>query len=280
MISNDDISPYLSVGNPEKLVKFYNNNVAKRLPLLYANDNLVIMTYNVHGWININKNISINDNYLHIMALIASIDADIIVLQEVCFEQINYLIFLADINKTGYDHIRNASNGNCFHDKNMNDYIVVISKYPINNSKIINTRIISNKKFPERGLLIINIGSLTIAAVHLEIGKRYHNLLLNDPNRQLIIDENAANRIGQLEKMLEYNPDIIVGDFNFTPTDTEAKWLKKRCYAYMGKVHKQTTPYNCTDMLFLNSLTLNTKCTEKILSINLSDHLPVLYTIY
>ena len=124
------ISYNLRFGDTTKLIKFYENNAKNVYDEKRMNDkSIFICCYNVHGFININDEIKIQTNFQNICNILSSINADIIVLTEVCLSNVikeNHLIetFL----KMGYiDHMI-VKNSGCFLNKNHTDYLVVFSK--------------------------------------------------------------------------------------------------------------------------------------------------------
>jgi hypothetical protein len=103
---------------------------------------------------------------------------------------------------------------------------------------------------------VIIYNDFKIIAVHLEIGERYHHLKKNDPRRKRIEKYNRNLRIKQLEQIFaKYSDiDVIIGDFNFTSNDGEFKWLINKGFIYCED-YMETTPYNRTDMIFINKNT-------------------------
>jgi endonuclease/exonuclease/phosphatase family metal-dependent hydrolase len=87
-----------------------------------------------------------------------------------------------------------------------------------------------------------------------------------------IIMFNSKLRINQLNEILKYNPDYIIGDFNFTPNDKEYNYLTQ-IKKYYTKLVDYTTPHN-TQVDFIFSKT-DVKLISR-LNFQYSDHLPII----
>ena len=127
----------------------------------------------------------------------------------------------------------------------------------------------------KRSCLIVKYKSINILAVHLEIGKAFHHLPINE-YRKKIESDNTKDRIIQLDQLLKNDIDVIIGDFNFTPIDPEFKWLLGNQFKYCNDL-TQTTPFNRTDMVFIKDKINNIN--NKSISCNYSDHLPIITEI-
>lgn len=264
-----------NVPHNDFIINFYNNNTINNITYNKSNsDNLLLCTYNVHGWVNINANINYIDNFNNIVTLLSKINADIVVLQEVCLTTKLTSEYITDtFEKYGYiDHVI-VPNGGCFLNKTKYDYLLVLSKQNLALKESID---VTEGGF-KRNCVIIKYDDIKILCVHLEIGKRLHHLPENSPSRKNIEKYNYMTRIKQLNKIFNKHNDIniIIGDFNFMPSDSESKWLLARKYKYYGN-DTNTTPYNRTDMLFANGLDI---CNTVDVVCNYSDHLPVLYEV-
>lgn len=273
------ITDKLNKKNNKELIEFYNTNNINHINYVKQKDNLVIFTYNVHGWININDDININDNFTNIINLIKNIDIDILILQEVCFNNIlskNYI--LDQFNKIGFiDHFT-VNNGGCFLKAKTCDNILILSKTKIINKKEIDVTC----GYFKRCVSIVTIDGIKLCAVHLEIGKRYHHLPINNRYREQIEKNNTDNRINQLNNIINQNSDsdidIIIGDFNFSFKDPEFNWLTDNQFCYYGD-YENTTPYNKTDMIFIKNSSKIKYVNSVSIKCNYSDHLPVICEI-
>ena len=56
-----------------------------------------------------------------------------------------------------------------------------------------------------------------------------------------------------LEKILYHNPDILIGDFNFTLEDDETKFLIAKKYFPQNTDINNSTPYNRVDHCFIKN---------------------------
>ena len=131
-----------------------------------------------------------------------------------------------------------------------------------------------------RNIILLYTEYGKIAFVHLEIGLRcvYDNKL-----NMLIKKLNSEVRIIMLKKILLHNPDILIGDMNFTLNDLETKFLNKNKYYQQNTDEQNSTPYNRVDHCFIKKRINNKddKIKNKImnnntlLKCNYSDHLPM-----
>jgi endonuclease/exonuclease/phosphatase family metal-dependent hydrolase len=127
-----------------------------------------------------------------------------------------------------------------------------------------------------------NIYNIKFVGTHLEIGDRYtersgsfrdHAQIVN------IYNKNTQNRVLQLNNIIKYKPDIILGDMNFTIDDYEYNSLKKN-RVYVDTIKEEyPTLFNCerVDFIFTNK---KIKCNSYVLSYPYSDHLPVIGLMY
>lgn len=266
-----------SLPTNDKIISFYNmnnhNDVIKKYVKLDKN-NVLMCSYNVHGWVNINADISYDDNFKNIFNLLSKLDIDILILQEVCIrDQLTEEYIFAEFGKIGYVDYIMVKNGGCFLKKNGYDYLMVLSKKNLTLKKDINVTL---EGFT-RHCAIVGYDKLKLLCVHLEIGKRFHHLPESSQIRQKIEKQNATIRMEQLNQLLhKYDKiDIIIGDFNFMPTDPENKWLLAENYKYYGE-QEHTTPYNRTDMVFIHNTAEIEVVKNDLIRSNYSDHLPIL----
>ena len=278
-----NITKNLSKYNKTKLTDFYNsNNINKINYAKYDHASLLLCTYNVHGWININNDINVNDNFINILNMISVCkDIDILVLEEVCFRtELSKKYIKEQFQKIGFQDSFYVPNGGCFLNKSETDFIMIFGKNKFQSKKMMD---VTNFIF-KRYSAIFHYNNLKFIAVHLEIGKRYHHLS-GGTVKTKIMNENINRRIQQLDKLLKSNDtDIIIGDYNFSPNDNEYNWLTNKNYVFCEDfIH--TTPYNRTDMIFINNNNNNNN-NNKIKNIknetvkcNYSDHLLVLCEI-
>ena len=110
--------------------------------------------------------------------------------------------------------------------------------------------------------------------VHLNIGYRLKRF--NENLNKLIIKFNSYLRIEELKKIIKYNPNMIIGDFNFEVNSYENIFLKKNNYYLMDNNNDNSTPYNRVDHIYYNK---NTKLHNYLIKCNYSDHLPLFQEI-
>ena len=114
-----------------------------------------------------------------------------------------------------------------------------------------------------------------IVFVHLEIGIRNYPHKFEIENK--IIDKvNSMIRVQMIDKILVHNPDIIIGDFNFTLDDNETEYLISKNYHPQERTTLNSTPYNRVDHCFIKG---ENKTDNKLLRCNYSDHLPMFQSI-
>lgn len=281
-----NITSNLKGGDKNKLIDFYNSNDAsieiKTETIRKQDTNILICTYNVHGWININSDISVEDNFTSIINMFENMNADILLLQEVCFNgiPISKKHIIDSFIEIGFVDCYYTENGGCFNAKNKYDNIMIMSK-----KELLNVEKVVLPKFRfKRNCITFEYDGVRIATVHLEIGDRFHHLEENNPARIKIENKNSNQRITQLEHILSLSSpsfDYLIGDFNFSSNSTEKEfiWMKKHNYQYYGGI-ENTTPYNRTDMLFKRKDDLLSVVNRYLdVKVNYSDHVPVLYEI-
>jgi len=79
-----------------------------------------------------------------------------------------------------------------------------------------------------------------------------------------------------IDKILVYQSDIIIGDFNFTLNDEEAKYLQNKNYFSQNYKKQNSTPLNRTDHCFIKNKFIGK---NTLLKCNYSIHLPMLQNL-
>lgn len=264
---------------PDVLKKFYDehNNCEESIKKISKKGDLLIGTYNVHQWENINKNIDVYKNFNNIINYIRKLNCDIIILQEISTRHIHKNNIYDKFKSIGYSNNFMVPNGESVKRDKTYSYIGIFAKEPFDKIQEINLTVY---KYYRRCIMCIYKGC-KIVAVHLEIGDRYHLPNISETEKTNIIKANTDKRLSQLQKILDNfsDIDIICGDFNFSYENEESKWLRK--YMNFGLVQdlKKTTPYNRTDMFFINKKSSVRPLQSFTLDCNLSDHLPVVLDI-
>lgn len=250
------------------LFKFYLNNKYQHLNILDGN---YIFSYNIHNFMNLNKDI--NNNIINIIKLLYKYNNYIkyLGLQEVYFDSDKIKnTFIKILKSLGYKNVILSLNGS----KKKNVYILFASKYNFT-YKIINL----DNNYQHCSAIIASVNNISICLIHLSIGEKYPYIY-----DKKIYDEisynNSLIRINELKKILDKNNiDIIFGDFNFTPDDKERLFLESKNFYMTTTKEPNTTPYNRVDMIFLNkdnNIKLKNNYTIKC---NFSDHLPIMQKI-
>lgn len=253
------MSSFLNGANKNfKIMDFYFNNINNKFYKIKSEFSIV--SFNVHNFNSINGDINIVDNVINFIKMIKTLNSTVLILQE--FSDNNK--FLIEMNAIYPFHTKciNGSSANARYIS----YIFIFSKIPINNITIIDLSV-----KVKRDVILCNVNGYNICAVHLDIGKRFHRLgdgLIKDN----IIKKNTELRIGQINKILKYKPDIIIGDFNFSIEDAEYKYISK---TYKNVINVKTNPYNTTDMVFYKTKKIESMFKTDVIKCNYSDHLPI-----
>ena len=279
------------------LIHFINNNYQSYNNLnndfiIKINNKLdYILSYNVHSFIHINKHQDYDKNFNDILNLLTiNYNIKYLSLYEVSFKSKYYKqLFYNHLNKNNFNTIISCVNGSV-DDKT---FIIFASKNNIKNYKIINMNEIYDKiKIDEKILylkekisnikrnnLVIELNNgIKICCLHLSIGIRYINLNYDKELEDLIIDTNYKFRLNELKSLINYKPNIIIGDFNFTIFDKENKYLIDNNYINYNKDNNNTTPFNRVDHCYFKYNDNIYK--NDIIKCNYSDHLPILQPLY
>lgn len=136
-------------------------------------------------------------------------------------------------------------------------------------------------KFSEidRNIIILYTNYGLISCVQLEHGffDKYKSDNDESENESIIIKKiNTAIRLKMIDTVLKYEPDIIIGDFNFTLDDEETYYLQSKNYYPEPYKKKLSTPTNRTDHCFMKDKFVGK---NKLLKCNYSMHLPMIQSI-
>jgi endonuclease/exonuclease/phosphatase family metal-dependent hydrolase len=257
---NFDIN--LSAKNEKfRMINYYLNHKLdlSSINIQSQSSNIIIMSLNVHNF----KSINLNDKPEMILKTILDIcehlNVDMCCLQE-------YYNTNLEIQSLNYAYIKD--------EKHIG--LVVIYKKTLKITDISSFVLPNDKYLDQRRFgLMFNLNNKKFIITHLEIGKRYFDrtgsLLLAD-DLYKVIQFNHKIRINQLNRILQENPDYIIGDFNFNSLDKEYEYLTKKCNYYTGLVD-YTTPFGKqVDFIFSkNPYKLFTK-----INFQYSDHLPII----
>ena len=251
----------------DHLERFYTNNAHDPPKKLGRDDDSIfVISYNVHGWKNYNPKISIYDNYTSIKKMISSYNLDIVALQHV--EVDNKLTLdkiIDDFKKDGYNYYARCPD--------RDGHMITFSKHRIKIAKCMNIKIHKT----DRTCMCIRIKGFTFVVVHLDVGERPHHLDPNDIKRKEMEYNNELRRKWQLQRIFNAfgYMDAIIGDFNFAINTPEFQMmLTEKQFTWDG-INNDTTPYNRTDYMFLNSKSKYKIINSRIIRCNYSDHLPI-----
>jgi endonuclease/exonuclease/phosphatase family metal-dependent hydrolase len=259
------------------LQNFYSLNENNNFQITKKNihNSLIICSYNVHGWLNLEQNIKPLDNFYNILNLFKQVDPDILILQEVSpLASKNFKFIYAEFCKIGFHYHFSVPNGEI--KNNFDSFITILSKKPIQEKYKIDLSVTKLLRY----VPVVKIQNIFIAGIHFEIGFRYHHLNEKNSERKKLIFENEQLRKKQIEKLLSKfkNLDILVGDFNFQPTDNEFSLISENfCYF---QNYSNSNPFNRSDMFFIRKNNNIHSLTFYTLKCNYSDHLPIINQIY
>ena len=234
-------------------------------PKIKQQRKLSICSYNVHCFINLDGITSQVDNFKHILNMFRQLQANILILEE--FVELPQIY--EQFSDLGYTYYALVRNGCLLQDtEDLKSYVCVLAKQPFE-ARSIDLSVHNS----HRECLYLEINGLTIMAIHLEIGDRFHSLPPTSAQRKKIIKNNTKYRLTQLKAIVGLKPNIIIGDCNFTPDDKEFRYLHNQGYTYLGD-RQPTNPFNCCDLAFVRG-------SKKAISYhriecNYSDHLPIL----
>jgi endonuclease/exonuclease/phosphatase family metal-dependent hydrolase len=286
MISKFSSGLTISPNHQFSLAKFYiaNDTPVRDLPGAGAlPPRPHILAYNVHGFASLNADLPLEEMRSSIAALLVRYapSVEIVALTEVSSANINAVNGI--LAAAGYVHIMSAPNGA----RDRSSLVVVAAKRPLAGA----AKIVTDtppplrprgavKPIHRKQILFTTAGGLRGVALHLDIGRRYLAGMegANDDRRA----ENSDLRIRQLTKVLEQQPDFLVGDFNFTLCDPESRFLEGRGYVPANSDHENSTPYNRVDHFFIRrelAGSLPAGGGNVLLHCNFSDHLPMLQAL-
>lgn len=273
-----NISKSNKISDPIKKFYYDHDDCDKSHTKITKKGNLLIGTYNVHQWENINATINVYTNFDKIINYLSKLKCDIIILQEISTSKIHKNKIYEKFKFIGYPYNFMVHNGESVKKYKKNSYIGIFAKNPFEKIQEIDLTV----GRIQRNCIMCVYQGCKLVAVHLEIGDRYHSLNISEIEKNKIIKSNTEKRLDQLNKILNKYPDIeiICGDFNFSYEDEESRWLRKTMNFGLVEDLKKTTPYNRTDMFFINKKSNVKPLQSFTLDCNLSDHLPVVLDTY
>jgi endonuclease/exonuclease/phosphatase family metal-dependent hydrolase len=277
---------YSNKNNNFQIIKFWNENKSDspknkqiQKSIKEINKKFVISTLNVHSFYSINHYDKPIDAFQKLIAYLIDFDIDLLCLEEFAIhENLKFEDMNQALSEKGYtlhftETVRNFGNA-------------IISKYPF---EIIEELVLTNdKEFKMiRKATFFKIDNEIVkdkifCVSHLEIGRRYtsrQGSLLTEEEIKEIIKFNSGVRSVQIQEILNKNPDIIMGDFNFNPDDTEFELITKKYNTDLKSID-HTTPFGTiVDYIFYR----NDSGIKPVISVapnyRYSDHLPVLNVI-
>ena len=252
----------------DPLQQFYINNAhdpPKKISK--EDDSILVLSYNVHGWKNYNPKIDINENYTNIKKMISNYNIDVVILQHVNTDnKLTLNKILTDFEKEGYNHFARCSD--------RDGHLIAFSRHKIKMAKCMNIKIHKT----DRTCLYVKIRGFTFVAVHLDVGDRFHHLDPDDIKRKEMEYNNELRRKWQLQRIFNTfgYMDAIIGDFNFAINTPEFEMMLDEKKFIWDGLYANTTPYNRTDYMFLNTKSKYRIINSRIIRCNFSDHLPII----
>jgi endonuclease/exonuclease/phosphatase family metal-dependent hydrolase len=282
-----DISENIGAISPNKdfkIMKFYmENNMNDSRNVIR---HLSILSYNIHGFVNLNASIDIKTNITNILNFVKihSKKLPLITFQELQYDNINNKrYFEKNMIKMGYNwfYVFNGSQYKNVIGSNIlalffkKHVVTAINGVTINIRNLLHklslTNFLNDFNKNIRNMIIADTIYGKLLCVHMPIGLREIKLVnvrkINSLIRKIILQQLINN----------IDPDIIIGDFNFTKGDVEYKFLQTK---FMVKnSDKNSTPYNRVDYVWFkknNNGKVRVKKNNTLININYSDHLPMI----
>jgi len=218
-----------------------------------------VLSFNVHFFKSLDLFVKTPETIQTIQEFINIMDPDII-----CFQEY--------IKSDAFENFLKDSGFKIITAENGGDQLLVLMalKIPHWDVKIIDTEC----HYTPRNQIMVGTKYGKIVNLHLEIGKRErYEHKVSDKERNIITRKFNSNiRSGQLKKILERDPDILIGDFNATSDSDELGYLESNGYNRYDNNSINTTPYNRVDFV----LSRKPLGEQHIIKTNISDHLPVI----
>ena len=190
-----------------------------------ADFNVRILSYNLRSLVCANMLRTIDDVTDDLLKFIELSNANIIFLQEYPVKHI--------------DRIKSLKNYQTIITTNGAEDLRLIALVNLNKNKFTKFDIIKDRKRAVRNSIILYYvdssgKTIKIIGTHLEIGKRFmkNTRFVEYSDFYDIYKKNTKHRFEQLSKILNYNPDLIIGDFNFTPDDPEIKVMSQSGFTF------------------------------------------------
>jgi endonuclease/exonuclease/phosphatase family metal-dependent hydrolase len=237
-------------------------------PYQRPKNSTVVVSLNVHNFVPIKINGSSEEqSVVEMLKLAKHTDADVVVLCEVGLRHIKFL--KKHMYQYGYwNHSRLPENTTT----------MVLSRVKVEFGQPF--RISEGNTNPEiryaRWATMCTIGGLRMAATHLSIGIDPY-IRVNYARLDEITQVNSDYRCAEIDAIVQHQPDIIIGDFNFNPSDREYKHVCSLGYTTNLSKVESTTPFDTVvDYAFLKP---SIKYTLHTVPYCYSDHLPIVLTL-
>lgn len=251
-----------------KIMKWYLKMQDAYIPSFRKPANsLVIVNLNVHQFEPIRLGTSV-DTITEMANFMKAQSADVAVLHEVL--SISLMDLLKAMSIAGFTS----------HSILENHSSIVFSKtkttfqLPLQIAKVDAERGIRHKRYAT----FFTLRGIKMCATHLSIGS-YTFKIKDEKRAKEVFDINSAQRISELNIILDQNPDVIIGDLNFQPNDPEFAHLVKKGYTTELKEIKETTPFGTTVDYFFFKKDFKKSYNLQTVPYKYSDHYPVLCTI-
>jgi hypothetical protein len=190
------------------------------------------------------------------------------------------IIFLQEYPVKHLDRIKSLKNYQTIITTNGDEDLRLVALVNLNKTKFTKFDIIKDRKRAIRNSIVLYFNDssgkpIKIIGTHLEIGKRFmkNTRFVEYSDFYDIYKKNIKYRFEQLSKILNYRPDLIIGDFNFKPDDPEIKLLSQSGFTFSGdeptSIFKKKVDY-----AFFGSNITGNECPIQYFE---SDHKPIVF---
>lgn len=274
---------YSDKNNNFQIIKFWNYNKMNSMQnkkfhseIINTKNKFVIATLNVHAFYSINHYNTMKFAFKKFLLLLNNFKIDVIGIQEFRIDETLSMKYVEKkLKKRNY----NITFTECVPDFGN----AIISKYTIQLFKELTLPNDQHFKMVRKATFFKidkqYVDNIIFCNTHLEIGLRYktrHGGLLSEDELIKNMNFNSQIRSKQLNSIINENPDIIMGDFNFNPDDPEFNIISNKYTTYMDNI-TSTNPFGTiTDYLCYRKDLYLKPIKTVAANYRYSDHLPVI----
>jgi len=249
-----------------KVNDWYRSVIPSKELFVDVGHDIQIMSYNVRFLTSANVLKSKDEILDNLIQLVNLSDANIIFLQELPAEHLERLRQLKQFQ------VISTMNGGY--------ELLLVALVNLKKGKFTKFDIIKDKKKSVRNSIVLNYIAnnkpIRIIGTHLEIGGRYmkNTRFIDYAEFCDVYKRNVATRSEQLKKILSHSPNIVIGDFNFSPDDPELEVMTDAKFKYNEteptSIHKKKVDYAFYDKSISGKSTL--------IDYYESDHKPLVFS--